>query len=79
MKLFMSSAAREALPDLSLRLKRLIRQLWTVLSIVWTALEIPRENVSIINHTEAYLYFVLRQAKGDFEIEPCFRLVWNSA
>ena len=35
----MSSVAREALPDLSLRLKRLIRQLWTALSIVWTALE----------------------------------------
>lgn len=30
-------------------------------------LEIPRENVSIINHTEAFLYFVLRQPKANFD------------
>lgn len=31
------------------------------------SLGIPRENVSIINHTEAYLYFVLRQPKANFD------------
>ena len=31
------------------------------------SLGIPRENVSIINHTEAYLYFVLRQPKAYFD------------
>ncbi len=30
-------------------------------------LDIPRENVSIINHTEAYLYFVLHQPKASFD------------
>lgn len=58
--------------DLSLRLKRLIRQLWTVLSIVWTALEY-QEKMSASSITQRLICILCCVSQRRILIiEPCF-------